>query len=144
MKRIVFTFITMMMCMFATQATADNSMLDMLTKEINKSCPESVDEYTTMLRVENADTDFVYYYSFDNELFSVYEENTEMLSLLKKELLKGIRNLYVEGDSYMKYFYELLSENNKGIKFTYFNEEGTDSFTVRINPAEVKAVIINN
>lgn len=144
MKRIVFTFITMMMCMFATQAIADNSMLDMLTKEINKSCPESVDEYTTMLRVENADTDFVYYYSFDNELFSVYEENTEMLSLLKKELLKGIRNLYVEGDSYMKYFYELLSENNKGIKFTYFNEEGTDSFTVRINPAEVKAVIINN
>ncbi len=144
MKRIVFTFITMMMCMFATQATADNSMLDMLTKEINKSCPESVDEYTTMLRVENADTDFVYYYSFDNELFSVYEENTEMLSLLKKELLKGIRNLYVEGDSYMKYFYELLSENNKGIKFTYFNEEGTDYFTVRINPAEVKAVIINN
>lgn len=144
MKRLTILLTTLMMGLLTLSSHADSTLLDMLAKEINKTCPQSVDEYTTMLRVENAATDFIYYYSFDNELFEVYEVIPTAITELKKELLKEVRDLYIEGDEYMKYFYEMLVEYNKGIKYIYINEEATDSFSVRINPAEMKAILFNS
>ncbi len=144
MKRLTILLTTLMMGLLTLSSHADSTLLDILAKEINKTCPQSVDEYTTMLRVENAATDFVYYYSIDNELFEVYEVIPTAITELKKELLKEVRDLYIEGDEYMKYFYEMLVEYNKGIKYIYINEEATDSFSVRINPAEMKAILFNS
>lgn len=144
MKRSIFSLVVLMVSLFTMYSSAENSVLDLVAKEINKTCPQSIDEYTTMLRVENTTTDFVYYYSFDNDLFVVYEEVPSALGELKKVLLNEVRNLYIEGDTFMKYFYELLVDNNKGIKWTYFDEEATKSFSVRINPAELKAILYNN
>ena len=143
MKRIIILLTTLMMGLLTLSGHAESAMLDLVAKEINKTCPQSVDEYTTMLRVESTATDFIYYYSLDNELFGVYEEFPAAIPELKKMLLEEVRNLYVDGDEDMKYFYELLAEYNRGLKYIYFNEEETDSISVRINPAEMKAIVFN-
>ncbi len=143
MKRIIILLTTLMMGLLSLSGHAESTMLDLVAKEINKTCPQSVDEYTTMLRVESTATDFIYFYSLDNELFGVYEEFPTAIAELKKMVLEEVRNLYVDGDEDMKYFYELLVEYNRGLKYIYFNEEATDSISVRINPAEMKAIVFN-
>lgn len=143
MKRIIILLTTLMMGLLTLSGHAESAMLDLVAKEINKTCPQSVDEYTTMLRVESTATDFIYYYSLDNEFFGAYEEFPAAIPELKKILLEEVRNLYVDGDEDVKYFYELLVEYNRGIKYIYFNEEATDSISVRINPAEMKAIVFN-
>lgn len=144
MKRIIILLATLMMGLLTLSSHAESTMLDLVAKEINKTCPQTVDENTTMLRVESTATDFIYYYSLDNELFGVYEEFPATIAELKKLLLEEIRNLYVESDEYMKFFYELLVEYNRGLKYIYYNEEATDSISVRINPVEIKAIVFNN
>ncbi|MBE6306814.1 MAG: hypothetical protein E7084_04100 [Bacteroidales bacterium] len=143
MKRIIILLTTLMMGLLSLSGHAESTMLDLVAKDINKTCPQSVDEYTTMLRVESTATDFIYYYSLDNEFFGAYEEFPAAIPELKKILLEEVRNLYVDGDEDVKYFYELLVEYNRGIKYIYFNEEATDSISVRINPAEMKAIVFN-
>lgn len=143
MKRIIILLTTLMMGLLSLSGHAESTMLDLVAKEINKTCPQSVDEYTTMLRVESTATDFIYSYSLDNEVFGAYEEFPTAIAELKKMVLEEVRNLYVDGDEGMKYFYELLAEYNRGLKYIYFNEEATDSISVRINPAEMKAIVFN-
>ncbi|MBP3672089.1 MAG: hypothetical protein J6J06_09040 [Bacteroidaceae bacterium] len=143
MKRIIILLTTLMMGFLTLSGHAESTMLDLVAKEINKTCPQSVDEYTTMLRVESTATDFIYSYSLDNEVFGAYEEFPTAIAELKKMVLEEVRNLYVDGDEGMKYFYELLVEYNRGLKYIYFNEEATDSISVRINPAEMKAIVFN-
>lgn len=143
MKRIIILLTTLMMGFLTLSGHAESTMLDLVAKEINKTCPQSVDEYTTMLRVESTATDFIYSYSLDNEVFGAYEEFPTAIAELKKMVLEEVRNLYVDGDEGMKYFYELLAEYNRGLKYIYFNEEATDSISVRINPAEMKAIVFN-
>ena len=143
MKRIIILLTTLMMGFLTLSGHAESTMLDLVAKEINKTCPQSVDEYTTMLRVESTATDFIYSYSLDNEVFGAYEEFPTAIAELKKMVLEEVRNLYVDGDEGMKYFYELLVEYNRGLKYIYFNEEATYSISVRINPAEMKAIVFN-
>lgn len=143
MKRIIILLTTLMMGLLSLSGHAESTILDLVAKDINKTCPQSVDEYTTMLRVESTATDFIYSYSLDNEVFGAYEEFPTAIAELKKMVLEEVRNLYVDGDEGMKYFYELLAEYNRGLKYIYFNEEATDSISVRINPAEMKAIVFN-
>lgn len=121
-----------------------NSMdtsLNKISKEFNKDCPQYLGDGLTFLTTQSTTTNFVMYYSFNNEVFIPCVEMPEVKEELKRFLVMDMKEWYK--DKFMRTFLSVLVNSKVGLKYVFYNENKTESFFIRITPTELNAIYNN-